>query len=235
MKDRKNTKLIGPSILSADFARLGEEVTALQKSGVDFIHFDVMDNHFVPNLTFGPCICKAIRPHVDLPIDVHLMTEGVDDLIVNFAEAGANMISIHPESVYHLSRSLSLIRGKGCEAGIVFNPATPLSYLDWVMNDIDFVLVMSVNPGFGGQPLIENSIEKVKEVRLKIDAFEMANRKKKIRLEIDGGVKLENIRTLALKGVDMFVVGSGIFNNRDKNDFLSYTNIVRKMRKELDS
>jgi ribulose-phosphate 3-epimerase len=235
MKDRKNTKLIGPSILSADFARLGEEVTALEKSGVDFIHFDVMDNHFVPNLTFGPCICKAIRPHVDLPIDVHLMTEGVDDLIVNFAEAGANMISIHPESVYHLSRSLSLIRGKGCEAGIDFNPATPLSYLDWVMNDIDFVLVMSVNPGFGGQPLIENSIEKVKEVRLKIDAFEMANRKKKIRLEIDGGVKLENIRTLALKGVDMFVVGSGIFNNRDKNDFLSYTNIVRKMRKELDS
>lgn len=235
MKDRKNTKLIGPSILSADFARLGEEVTALQKSGVDFIHFDVMDNHFVPNLTFGPCICKAIRPHVDLPIDVHLMTEGVDDLIVNFAEAGANMISIHPESAYHLSRSLNLIRGKGCEAGIVLNPATPLSYLDWVMNDIDFVLVMSVNPGFGGQPLIENSIEKVKEVRLKIDAFEMANRKKKIRLEIDGGVKLENIRTLALKGVDMFVVGSGIFNNRDKSDLLSYTNIVRKMRKELDS
>ena len=235
MKDRKNTKLIGPSILSADFARLGEEVTALEKSGVDFIHFDVMDNHFVPNLTFGPCICKAIRPHVDLPIDVHLMTEGVDDLIVNFAEAGANMISIHPESVYHLSRSLSLIRAKGCEAGIVFNPATPLSYLDWVMNDIDFVLVMSVNPGFGGQPLIESSVEKVKEVRLKIDAFEMANRKKKIRLEVDGGVKLENIRTLALKGVDMFVVGSGIFNNRDKKDFLSYTNIVRKMRKELDS
>ena len=235
MKDRKNTKLIGPSILSADFARLGEEVTALQKSGVDFIHFDVMDNHFVPNLTFGPCICKAIRPHVDLPIDVHLMTEGVDDLIVNFAEAGANMISIHPESVYHLSRSLSLIRSKGCEAGIVFNPATPLSYLDWVMNDIDFVLVMSVNPGFGGQPLIENSVEKVKEVRSKIDAFEMASRKKKIRLEIDGGVKLENIGTLALEGVDMFVVGSGIFSNRDKNDFLSYTNIVCKMRKELDS
>lgn len=235
MKDRKNTKLIGPSILSADFARLGEEVTALQKSGVDFIHFDVMDNHFVPNLTFGPCVCKAIRPYVDLPIDVHLMTEGVDDLIVNFAEAGANMISIHPESVYHLSRSLSLIREKGCEAGIVFNPATPLSYLDWVMNDIDFVLVMSVNPGFGGQPLIENSVEKVKEVRLKIDAFEKSDRKRKIRLEVDGGVKLENIRTLALKGVDMFVVGSGIFNNRDKKDFLSYTNIVRKMRKELDS
>ena len=235
MKDRKNTKLIGPSILSADFARLGEEVTALQKSGVDFIHFDVMDNHFVPNLTFGPCVCKAIRPYVDLPIDVHLMTEGVDDLIVSFAEAGANMISIHPESAYHLSRSLGLIRDKGCEAGIVFNPATPLSYLDWVMNDIDFVLVMSVNPGFGGQPLIESSVEKVKEVRLKIDAFEMSDRKKKIRLEVDGGVKLENIQTLALKGVDMFVVGSGIFNNRDKKDFLSYTNIVRKMRKELDS
>ena len=235
MKDRKNTRLIGPSILSADFARLGEEVTALQKSGADFIHFDVMDNHFVPNLTFGPCVCKAIRPYVDIPIDVHLMTVGVDDLIINFAEAGADMISIHPESVYHLSRSLSLIRDKGCEAGIVFNPATPLTYLDWVMNDIDFVLLMSVNPGFGGQPLIENSLEKVREVRLKIDAFEMAHRGKKIRLEIDGGVKLENIRSIAMMGIDMFVVGSGIFNNRDKSDFLSYNNIIRKMRKELDS
>lgn len=202
---------IAPSILSADFARLGEEVDAVLAAGADLVHFDVMDNHYVPNLTIGPMVCKALRDYgVSAPIDVHLMVEPVDRLIGEFAEAGAGFITFHPEASRHVDRSLQLIRDSGCRAGLVFNPATPLSHLDYVLDKLDMVLVMSVNPGFGGQSFIPSALEKLRAARRIIDdsGFD-------IRLEIDGGVKLENIAGIAAAGADTFVAGSAIFNSDD--------------------
>jgi len=202
---------IAPSILSADFARLGEEVTAVLDAGADIIHFDVMDNHYVPVLTFGPKICTDLRGYgVEAPIDVHLMVKPVDGLIQAFSEAGASYITFHPEASEHVDRSLALIRDNGCKSGLVFNPATPLSYLDHVMDKIDMVLIMSVNPGFGGQSFIPEAFSKLKEARQRIDASGHD-----IRLEIDGGVKVDNIGEIASAGADTFVAGSAIFNSSD--------------------
>lgn len=202
---------IAPSILSADFARLGEEVDAVLAAGADLVHFDVMDNHYVPNLTIGPMVCKALRDYgVTAPIDVHLMVEPVDRLIGDFVEAGAEFITFHPEASRHVDRSLQLIRDSGCRAGLVFNPATPLSHLDYVLDKLDMVLVMSVNPGFGGQSFIPSALEKLRAARRIIDASGFD-----IRLEIDGGVKLENIAGIAAAGADTFVAGSAIFNSDD--------------------
>ncbi|MGH8292659.1 MAG: ribulose-phosphate 3-epimerase [Gammaproteobacteria bacterium] len=216
--------LIAPSILSADFARLGEEVDAVVKAGADLIHFDVMDNHYVPNLTIGPMVCAALRKHgLKLPIDVHLMVKPVDRIIPDFAEAGASYITFHPEASEHVDRSLQLIRDHGCKAGLVFNPATPLDYLRYVMDKLDMVLVMSVNPGFAGQSFIVSALDKLRDARRLIDQSGRA-----IRLEIDGGVKLDNIREIAAAGADTFVAGSAIFGTKD------YTGIIKKMRTELE-
>ncbi|MGH8362639.1 MAG: ribulose-phosphate 3-epimerase, partial [Gammaproteobacteria bacterium] len=202
--------LIAPSILSADFARLGEEVDAVVKAGADLIHFDVMDNHYVPNLTIGPMVCAALRKHgLKLPIDVHLMVKPVDRIIPDFAEAGASYITFHPEASEHVDRSLQLIRDHGCKAGLVFNPATPLDYLRYVMDKLDMVLVMSVNPGFAGQSFIVSALDKLRDARRLIDQSGRA-----IRLEIDGGVKLDNIREIAAAGADTFVAGSAIFGTK---------------------
>ena len=212
--------LIAPSILSADFARLGEEVDNVLKAGADWVHFDVMDNHYVPNLTIGPLVCSALRKHgVTAPIDVHLMVQPVDRIVPDFAEAGASVISFHPEASNHVHRTIQLIKSHGCRAGLVLNPATPVEVLDWVLEDLDLVLVMSVNPGFGGQAFIPSALDKLRAVRKKIDATGKA-----IRLEIDGGVKADNIGEIAAAGADTFVAGSAIFNAPD------YAETIGRMR-----
>jgi len=217
--------LIAPSILSADFARLGEDVDAVLNAGADVVHFDVMDNHYVPNLTIGPMVCKALRDYgVTADIDVHLMVKPVDRLIPDFAEAGASIITFHPEASEHLDRSLQLIKESGCKAGLVFNPGTPLHYLDHVMDKLDVILLMSVNPGFGGQSFIPSTLDKLRQFRKLIDdsGFD-------IRLEVDGGVKVDNIAEIAAAGADMFVAGSAIFNKPD------YKAVIDEMRAELAS
>jgi ribulose-phosphate 3-epimerase len=221
---------IAPSILSADFSRLGEEVRAIEAAGADALHFDVMDNHYVPNLTVGPMVCSAVRPHVNIPIDVHLMVNPVDRLISDFAKAGANIITFHPEASEHIDRSLALIRESGCLAGLVFNPATPLHYLDHVMDRLDLILLMSVNPGFGGQSFIASTLPKLKSVRARINAHTAAGGQP-IALEVDGGVKIENIAQIARAGADTFVAGSAIFNAPDKEG--GYFDVMKKFRAAL--
>ncbi|WP_432697934.1 ribulose-phosphate 3-epimerase [Marinobacterium sp. YM272] len=214
---------IAPSILSADFARLGEEVEAVLAAGADIVHFDVMDNHYVPNLTIGPMVCKALRKHgIQAPIDVHLMVKPVDRMIGDFIDAGATYITFHPEASDHIDRSLQMIRDGGCKSGLVFNPATPLHYLDHVMDKVDMILLMSVNPGFGGQKFIPSTLEKLRQVRERIDASGLP-----IRLEVDGGVGVGNIREIAAAGADTFVAGSAIFNTDD------YRATIDSMRAEL--
>jgi len=220
---------IAPSILSADFARLGEEVDNVLKSGADIVHFDVMDNHYVPNLTIGPLVCEALRKHgVTAEIDVHLMVKPVDRIIPDFARAGASYITFHPEASEHIDRSLQLIKGEGCKSGLVFNPATPLDYLTYVLDKVDMVLLMSVNPGFGGQSFIPATLDKLREARKIIDASG-----RDIRLEIDGGVKVDNIREIAEAGADTFVAGSAIFNAASDSDANHYDTVLKAMRDEL--
>ena len=221
--------VLAPSILSADFARLGQECEDVLASGCEFIHFDVMDNHYVPNLTIGPLVCEALRKHgIDAVIDVHLMVKPVDRIIPDFAKAGATYITFHPEASEHIDRSLQLIRDSGCKSGLVFNPATPLDYLDYVMDKIDMILIMSVNPGFGGQSFIPSALRKLEEARKRIDESGYD-----IRLEIDGGVKVENIAEIARAGADTFVSGSGIFGFGSDSDPHRYDTIVGKMKAEL--
>jgi len=220
---------IAPSILSADFARLGEEVTDVLQAGADIVHFDVMDNHYVPNLTIGPLVCDALRKHgVTAEIDVHLMIKPVDALVPEFAKAGASYITFHPEASEHVDRTLQLIREAGCKSGLVFNPATPLDYLQYVIDKVDMVLLMSVNPGFGGQSFIPATLEKLRDARKIIDASG-----RDIRLEIDGGVKVDNIREIAEAGADTFVAGSAIFGAASDSDVNTYDSVIKAMRDEL--
>ncbi|PJK13218.1 ribulose-phosphate 3-epimerase [Lysobacteraceae bacterium NML120232] len=221
----RQSTVIAPSILSADFARLGEEVTQVLEAGADWVHFDVMDNHYVPNLTIGPLVCEALRKHgISAPIDVHLMVEPVDAIIPMFAKAGATHVSFHPEASRHVHRSIQLIKSLGCQAGLVLNPATPVEVLDYVLDELDYVLLMSVNPGFGGQAFIPSTLEKLRRVRERIDASGRA-----IRLEIDGGVKPDNIAEIAAAGADTFVAGSAIFGKPD------YRAIITQMKAAVDS
>ena len=215
--------VIAPSILSANFARLGEEVDAVLAAGADWVHFDVMDNHYVPNLTIGPLVCEALRGHgVTAPIDVHLMVEPVDRIVPDFARAGASLISFHPEASRHVHRTIQLIRGEGCQAGLVLNPATPVDVLDYVLDELDLVLLMSVNPGFGGQAFIPSALDKLRRVRERIDASG-----RPIRLQVDGGVKPDNIGAIAAAGADTFVAGSAIFGQPD------YAAVIARMRGEI--
>ncbi|MCE9633086.1 MAG: ribulose-phosphate 3-epimerase [Methylophilales bacterium] len=223
---------IAPSILSANFAKLGQEITDVIASGADIIHFDVMDNHFVPNLTIGPLVCEAIRPLTTAIIDVHLMVEPVDRIIPDFAKAGANIITFHPEASRHIDRSLSMVRDLGCKSGLVFNPATPLDYMDHVMDKIDMILLMSVNPGFGGQKFIPEALNKLKLARAKIDAY-TAKTGREIWLEIDGGVNTANIADIARAGADTFVAGSALFGAPKDSDPNRYDSIVATLRAEL--
>jgi ribulose-phosphate 3-epimerase len=225
---------IAPSILSADFAKLGQEVSDVITSGADIVHFDVMDNHYVPNLTIGPLVCEAIRPVTDAIIDVHLMIEPVDRIIPDFAKAGANIITFHPEASNHIDRSLSLVRDQGCKSGLVFNPATPLDYLDYVMDKVDMVLLMSVNPGFGGQKFLPSTLEKLKVARKKIDAYTQETGRE-IWLEIDGGVNANNIADIARAGADTFVAGSAVFGAANDNDPNRYNTIIKQLRDSLAS
>jgi len=223
------TNAIAPSILSADFARLGEEVDNVLKAGADIVHFDVMDNHYVPNLTIGPLVCEALRKHgVTAPIDVHLMVKPVDRIVPDFAKAGATYITFHPEASEHVDRTLQLIQGEGCKCGLVFNPATPLDYLKYTIDKVDMVLLMSVNPGFGGQSFIPYILDKLKEARKIID-----DSGRDIRLEIDGGVKVDNIREIAEAGADTFVAGSAIFGAANDKDANVYDSVIGSMREEL--
>ncbi len=221
--------LLAPSILSADFAQLGIEVDRVLAAGADIVHFDVMDNHYVPNLTIGPLVCEALRKHgVDAPIDVHLMVEPVDRIVPDFAAAGASYITFHPEASRHPHRTLQLIRDHGCKAGLVFNPATPLSHLDHVLDLVDMVLVMSVNPGFGGQSFIPSALDKIRQIRKMIDSSDYT-----IRLEVDGGIKADNIAMIAAAGADTFVAGSGIFGQGQESDPNHYDSIIQAMRDSL--
>ena len=216
------TYRIAPSILSADFARLGQEVSDVIGAGADWIHFDVMDNHYVPNLSFGPMVCQALRKHSTVPIDVHLMVQPVDALATAFAQAGADLISFHPDASGHADRTLQLIKAEGCQAGLVFNPATPLDVLEWVIDRVDLILIMSVNPGFGGQGFIDSALRKIERARKLIDSTG-----RDIRLEVDGGIKVDNIRRVADAGADTFVAGSAIFGQAD------YKSVIDAMRAEL--
>lgn len=217
---------IAPSILSADFARLGEEVFAVISSGADLIHFDVMDNHYVPNLTFGSMVCEAVKPYASVPIDVHLMVKPVDALITQFAKSGANIITFHPEASEHIDRSLSLIKDSGCEAGLVLNPATPVNIIEHVLDKIDMVLLMSVNPGFGGQSFIPHTLQKIKQVKIILDQYQ-SETGRKIAIEVDGGIKADNILSVAKAGADTFVAGSAIFGSTD------YKTAIDEMRTQL--